>query len=133
MIPDRLLRDLTLQTRTTSTDRYGDLVTTGWTDTLIRGRIEQFVRREVTDSGRDASVTEWRLFTNTDAITAASRIQNAAPPPDGDYPADYDPDYDIGLPPDAATLTFEVDGRPAPVYAATTIHHYEASLTLVEG
>lgn len=108
MIPTRLMRDLTLQARTTTTDRYGDQVITGWTDTTIRGRIEQFVRREVTDAGRDASVTEWRLFTNTDAITAASRVVDGA-------------------------LTFEVDGRPAPVYAATAIHHYEASLTLVEG
>ena len=109
MIPSRLLRELTLQTRTTTTDRYGDTVTDDWTDTTISGRIDQILRREVTDNGREASVTEWRLFTNDDTVTAASRIV------DGD-------------------ITYDVDARPAPVYAsANRVHHYEATLSLVEG
>ncbi len=108
MIPSRLLRDLTLQTRTTTTDRYGDTITDGWTDTTISGRIDQILRREVTDNGREASVTEWRLFTNDDTVTAASRIV------DGD-------------------LTYDVEARPAPVHGGAGVHHYEATLSLVEG
>lgn len=108
MIPKRLMRTLTLQTRTTGTDRYGDTIATGWTNSTITGRIDQFLRREVTDAGREASVTEWRLLTNSPNVAAASRIVDGA-------------------------LVFEVDGRPAPVHAAAHVHHYEASLTLVEG
>jgi hypothetical protein len=108
MIPLRLLRDLTLQTPTTTTDAYGATVPDGWAETTIQGRIDQTDRAHINNQARDGSDTGWRLVTNSAAITDQCRVV-------------------------ADGLTFEVVARPWPVYAGLGIHHHEAALRLVEG
>lgn len=108
-LPAHLLRDVTLRTRSTTTDAYGDTVAGSWTETTIAARVEQSNASMLTDEGRQASVSRWRLATNSSAVTAHSQIVDG-------------------------TLTYEVDGRPWPVHRGTTdVHHYEADLVLTEG
>jgi hypothetical protein len=107
MLPTRFLRDLTLLTPTTTTDAYNAEVPDTWTESTITGRVDQRSRRETTTEGRQASVTEWLLLTNTEP-PANTRVEDGA-------------------------LLFEIDGRAWPVYAGSAVHHYEASLILVEG
>lgn len=108
MIPTRLLRPLTLQTPTMVTDDYGAQVPSGWTDSTIMGRIDQTgERRQDTEAGRQASLTTWDLLTNTE-VPDACRVVDGG-------------------------VTYEVIARSWPVYAGAAVHHYEATLRLVEG
>jgi head-tail adaptor len=107
-VPAHLLRDLTLQTRTTTTDAYGATVADTWADSTITGRVDQRGRSEDNDGGRTADVSEWLLITNATTVTARSRVVDGG-------------------------RTFEVVGDPWPVHRATVVHHYEATLRLVTG
>jgi head-tail adaptor len=93
---------------TTSTDAYGNTVKTWGSGTSISGRVEQNKADEPREDGRDAAEREWTLFTNQDGISAKDRIV-------------------------FGSLTFEVEGPPAPTYGATGFHHAEVHLRLVEG
>ena len=108
MIPSHLLRSLTLQTRTTTTDTYGAVVVSGWTDSTITGRIDQQTRKEATGNGREGEESSWRLFTNSADVSADDRVKDGG-------------------------LIFDVIGRPWPVYSGSGVHHYEATLRLVIG
>ena len=108
MVPAHLLRPLTLQTRTTTTDAYGATVASTWADSTITGRVDQRSRTEDNDAGRIGDVSEWLLITNATTVTARSRIVDGG-------------------------RTFEVVGDPWPVHRATVVHHYEATLRLVTG
>lgn len=107
-IPTTLLRTLTLETQTTTTDAYGATVPSAWSTSTITGRVDQQSRTEDQSRGRDASVSQWLLLTNTSTVSASDRIV--------DGPS-----------------TYEVEGPPWPVYAGSTVHHYEATLRLVTG
>ncbi len=107
-IPASLLRTLTLQTRTTTTDAYGATVPSAWSSSTITGRVDQQSRAEDQSRGRDASVSQWLLMTNSATVSASNRIV--------DGPS-----------------TFEVEGPPWPVYAGSAVHHYEATLRVVTG
>lgn len=111
MLPDRLLpHSVVIQTPGYTTDRYGNTVQ-DWsapTETTARARIEMLpsdavALREVT-AGRDDAVSTWRIYTNT-AINLRQRVVW-----DGQE--------------------FDVDGEVAPVYGASTLHHYEALLRI---
>lgn len=107
-IPTHLLRALTLQQRTDATDAYNASVPSSWTSTAITGRIDQRLRREELDEGRQAEVSEWLLITNATTVAAQDRVVDG-------------------------TLTYEVVGRPWPVYGSSGVHHHEATLRLVVG
>ena len=107
-LPTYLLRDLVRRTPTYSTDAYGASTVTSWTDSTIKGRIDQNSRGEDLGEGRDAEVSMWTLFANV-AVGPQDRVVDGA-------------------------AVYEVQGEAWPVYAATsTVHHYEATLRRVEG
>lgn len=106
-LPPHLLRTMTRASRTTTTDSYGAVVTNTWDTTTITGRVDQSSRSEVLADGRQAEVSQWRLFTDT-AV---------------------DPDDRVIV----GSETFQVVGYAWPVYDDTEVHHYEATLRLVEG
>lgn len=108
MLPTRLLYDVTLLRAVTTTDAYGATVPDTWTQTTITARIEQSSASEVTGQGRHGEVSTWRMWTNYEDVRAADRVLYA-----GD--------------------TYEVVGLPAPMRTASTVHHYAATLRLVEG
>lgn len=93
---------------TTSTDSYGNTVRTYGSGTSITGRFEQNKATEPRIEGRDATERGWTLFTNQDGISAFDRIV-------------------------FGSLTFEVDGPPAPTYDGTGFHHSEVALRLLAG
>ncbi len=107
-IPVTLLRTLTLQTQTTTTDAYGATVPSAWSSSPITGRVDQQSRSEDQFRGRDASVSQWLLLTNTATVAASDRIVDGS-------------------------STYEVEGPPWPVYAGSAVHHYEATLRVVTG
>lgn len=107
-IPTHLLRALILQQRSDTTDAYNASVPSLWSDTIIRGRIDQKSRTDDLGEGRQAEVSEWLLLTNAATVAAQDRVVDGS-------------------------LTFEVVGRPWPVYAGSGVHHYEATLRLVVG
>jgi head-tail adaptor len=109
VLPERLLpHTVTVQTAGTTTDRYGNTVQ-DWSDpdeTTARARVEMVLTQnpnEVTN-GRDDAASVWRIFTNA-ALTLHNRIV-------------------------WGSRVFDIDGEPAPVYDATSHHHYEAILRL---
>lgn len=104
MIPDRLLRSLTLRTASIVTASDGSNGKTYTTSTIL-GRIDQQSGRE-NIQGREASITEWRLFTNTSV-------------PDTGQIVDGSTTYDIT----ASWAEFRDSG----------VHHYEAILRRVTG
>jgi head-tail adaptor len=106
-LPAHLLRSLTRATRSTTTDSYGATVTNTWSTASITGRVDQQSRSEDLGDGRQAEISEWRLWTDT-AVDADDRIVDGS-------------------------TTFQIVGKPWPVYDDTEIHHYEATLRLVEG
>ncbi len=107
-IPERLLRPLTLLTPVTTTDAYGAAVPGSWTSTAITGRTKQLSRSEATNAGRHGEVSEWLLLTNCATVAASDRVVDGG-------------------------ITFEVVGPPWPDYGASGVHHYKATLRLVEG
>lgn len=108
MIPERLLRPLTLQTPTYTTDSYGAEALDGYDDSDITGRLDQKAHRENHADGRQAAVSDWLLLTNSADVSANCRIVDGS-------------------------KIYDVEGTPWPVYAGTDIHHYEATLIWVEG
>lgn len=109
MIPSRHLRPLTLHTPTRTTDAYGADAVTGWTASTITGRVDQTSRSEDHANARQAALSDWLLLTNAATVTDTDRIIDGA-------------------------TTYEVTGTPWPVYrTGSTVHHYEATLRLVEG
>lgn len=107
-LPSWSLRDLTLRVASSTTDAYGATVPDTDTDTTIKGRIDQSSRTDSLAMGRVGEVSTWLLLTNVDTLNASDRIV------DGSH-------------------TYEIDGPPWPAYGGTGIHHYEASLKLMEG
>lgn len=93
---------------TTTTDAYGNTVRTYGSGTSITGRFEQNKATEPRVEGRDPTERGWTFFTNQDGVAAFDRIV-------------------------FGTLTFEVDGPPAPVYGAAAFHHAEVALRKVDG
>jgi len=93
---------------TVSTDSYGNQTRTYGAGATIAGRMQQDRTTEPLAEGRDPVVRNWTLFTNQDGISAYDRIV-------------------------FGSLTFEVDGAPAPAYGATAFHHAEIALRLVDG
>lgn len=91
-----------------STDSYGNAVPTYSAGTSIAGRVEQDKATDQRSDGRSAAVRNWTLFTNQDGIKTHDLIV-------------------------FGSLTFEVDGPPAPVYGGAAFHHAEVALRLVEG
>lgn len=103
-----LIHSVTWIVPTTSTNSYGDTVRTYGSGTTISGRMEQNKASEPLSDGRAPLIREWTLFTNQDGIAGKDRIV-------------------------FGSLTFEVDGPPAPTYGASGFHHAEVALRLVEG
>ena len=106
-LPPNLLRALTHQTRNTTTDSYGQTVTSTWSDVAITGRLDQLIRTETHAGGRETEISEWALLTDT-VLTAEERVK------------------------DGSTI-YEIVGTPWPVYDDTGVHHYQATIRLVEG
>jgi hypothetical protein len=111
MIPTRLLpHEVTVQTAGVKADRYNSsAVVPDWdnaTERTINARIEMVLGRGVADreetQNRSDAVSTWVVYTN-DELTMQERLVW------GD-------------------LSFDIDGPVAPVYASSTLHHYEALL-----
>lgn len=96
----------------TSTDGHGnavrDYTVPPATSTSMVGRVEQNRAGEPREDGRDAAVRDWTFFTNEADITQYDRIV-------------------------FGSLTFEVEGPPAPAYGSGAFHHSEVGLRLVSG
>lgn len=103
-----LIHTVTWIVPSTSTDTYGNTVRTYASGTSIAGRMEQNTAAEPLSDGRDPLERGWTLFTNQDGIAGYDRIV-------------------------FGTLTFEVEGPPAPTYGASGLHHAEVALRLVTG
>lgn len=107
MIPNRLLRNMTLRTATTVVDPLDGSAGKTYTSSTIRGRVDQVSTRESRADGREITVDEWRLFTN-DSVSATGQVIDGA-------------------------ITYEIEGEPWPVYRSQDIHHFEAKLRKVNG
>lgn len=103
-----LIHSATWIVPTTSTDGHGNTVRTYGSGTSITGRFQQNAAAEPRTDGRDPLVRQWTLFTNQDGISGLDRIV-------------------------FGSLTFEVDGPPAPTYDGSDFHHAEVALKLVDG
>lgn len=112
-IPDRLLpHEVTLVRPATSTETYGntkyDYSVGVATRTVIAAWLQQDQRAEPVTDGRAPLVQKWLMLTNHADVRGRDRIEHG-------------------------TLTFEVDGPPAPVHTPASQHHVEATLKAVAG
>ena len=103
-----LIHSVTWIVPTTSTDAHGNTVRTYGSGTTISGRVQQDQAAEPLSVGRDPLERHWTLFTNQDGISGFDRIV-------------------------FGSLTFEVDGPPAPRFGGSGFHHAEVALKLVDG
>lgn len=103
-----LIHTVTWIVPSTSTDAYGNTKRDYGSGTSIAGRMEQNRAAEPAIEGRDAADREWTLFTNQDGISQFDRIV-------------------------FGSLTFEVQGPPAPEYGSAAFHHSEVALRRVDG
>jgi hypothetical protein len=111
-LPSRFLQLLFAQRRTEMTDPADGSQVHGWQTVTFHGRIARGQSSEVDDLGRQASVTRVKLVTNYDGLRTEDRVLD----PEGDDVA-----------------AWQLDGDPWPVYAASSVHHYEANLRRVDG
>lgn len=96
----------------TSTNAYND-TTRNYTvppatSTSVVGRFEQNRSSEPRTDGREPAIREWTFFTNESDITEFDRLT-------------------------FGSLTFEVEGPPAPAYDGAGFHHLEVHLRKVDG
>lgn len=78
------------------------------TSTNIAGRMEQNKASEPLADGRQSAERGWTLFTNESDVDIRDRIV-------------------------FGSLTFEVEGPPAPMYDWTGFHHLEVALRIFDG
>ena len=103
-----LVRDVTILTPTTSTDRYGNSIATSWTSTVTKGWLDQQTSSEGDGLRRDQD-TEWVLFLAADTvITGRDRVQ-------------------------VGSDVYEVAGNPNRAWTPAGEHHVEARLRRVDG
>lgn len=112
MLPPHLLPHTVTRIRPSeSTNSHGDealdYTVPPATSASITAWLQQQKPSEPITDGRQPLIREWLLMTN-DEVQGRDRIA-------------------------FGSLTFEVDGPPAPVYTPGGLHHYEANLRLVEG
>lgn len=113
LLPERLLRPLTLSRAEQVPDPVDGSVSTQWESFQILGRIGRGSAGEATEDGRQGAVSTAKLLTNTGAVRSADRIIDT----------DSDPN----------PLVWEVAGAPVPVWDADRVHHWEAPLRRVDG
>lgn len=108
-LPDSLLiHSVTWVVPTVSTDAYGNEKRAYGSGTTITCRMQQDQGTEPLAEGRDPLVRDWKMFTNQSGIGGYDRIVYG-------------------------TLTFEVEGPPAPASDGAGFHHAEVALRLVTG
>lgn len=109
MLPERLLRPLTVHHRAEVIDPADGSATVTWTTETITGRIGRGHATETSDGGRQAGVTTHTLYTNHQ-LEATDRITD----------------------PVTGTV-WELAGAPVTVWGQTGIDHYEAPLRHADG
>jgi hypothetical protein len=97
---------------TTSTDAHNNTTynytVPPATSTNLTGRMEQNKASEPLADGRQSSERNWTLFTNESDVAVSDRIV-------------------------FGSLTFEVEGPPAPMYDGVGFHHLEVALRIFDG
>lgn len=107
-VPSHTLNPAVRLRAVTTIDAYGATVPDTWDELDFTAYVQQNNRSEVRGKGRDAETSDWLLVTNDDVLRGSDRVR-------------------------VGDLVFQVEGRPWPVYGPSTVHHYEATLRLVEG
>lgn len=117
IVPERLLaQQVTVVRPATVVDAYNNTTLdygAGATRTPITAWLQQEQRTEQFRDGRDPLDERWLMITNASDILGIDRIEWA------DHPR--------------GAVVFELDGPPEPAYTPSSLHHYEATLRLVQG